>query len=262
MAASRGSTTETTGRTVGEVARLAGITVRALHHWDDIGLVVPSGRSEAGYRLYGSEDLQRLHQVLVYRELGFSLERIRAIVDDPDVDRGAALREQRAALVAQADRLARLLTAVDAAITAHQEARPMTDQEIIDALGGFDPSQYEDEVRERWGDTEAYEQSTAVTSCYTADDWRAVRAETDEIVRRLADALAAGSAADGAEAMDAAEAHRQHISSRFYECSRQMHAGLGEMYVADPRFTAYWEDIAPGLAVYARDAFVANAARS
>lgn len=138
----------------------------------------------------------------------------------------------------------------------------MTDQEIIDALGGFDPSQYEDEVSERWGDTEAYEQSAAVTSRYTADDWRAVRAEADEIVRRLADALAAGSAADGVEAMDAAEAHRQHISSRFYECSRQMHAGLGEMYVADPRFTAYWEDVAPGLAAYARDAFVANAARS
>lgn len=262
MSASPTATTAAAGRTVGQVARMAGITVRTLHHWDEVGLLVPGGRSDAGYRLYDAHDMERLHQVLVHRELGFPLERIREILDDPSFDRGAALRAQRAALTAQGDRIARLVSAVDAAIAAHEEGRAMTDQEIIDALGGFDPAEHDDEVRERWGDTEAYAQSTARTSRYTAVDWRAVAAEAEQIAQRLAAAMAAGHGADEVEAMDAAEAHRRHISERFYDCPPAMHAGLGQMYVDDPRFTAYWDAIAPGLAAYVRDAFAANAARA
>src|SRR5690554_514160 len=102
-------------RTVGEVARLARVSVRTLHHYDEIGLVQPSGRSEAGYRLYDDRDLERLQSVLFYRELGFALEEIRAIVSDPAFDRGRALREQRDLLRARMQHLGRMVEAIEAA---------------------------------------------------------------------------------------------------------------------------------------------------
>ena len=246
--------------TVGEVAALANITVRTLHHYDEIGLVRPSGRTSAGYRLYDEPDLERLQTVLFYRELGFSLEDIRAVVDDPDFDRSAALREQHELLAGEARRLSRMLRAVGEAIEAHEGGRKMTEEAMFEVFGE-DQRALRDEAEERWGGTDAWAESRRRTRRYDRSDWEDIRAESDAIMQRIADVYRSGAAPDSTAAMDAVEAHRLQISERFYECSPAMQVSLGEMYVTDPRFEATYEELAEGLARWVRDAIVANARR-
>lgn len=124
---------------------------------------------------------------------------------------------------------------------------------------GFDHHNYEEEARERWGHTEAYRESTRRAAGYREADWREIRAESDAIVRAFAELMADGAPATGAAARAVAERHRQHISRWFYPCPPEMHRGLGEMYVADERFAQNYENVAPGLAEYVREAIVANA---
>ncbi|GAA3497441.1 MerR family transcriptional regulator [Streptomyces prasinosporus] len=246
---------------VGQVAGFAGVTVRALHHYDDIGLLVPSGRSRAGHRRYGDADLDRLQQILFYRELGFPLEEVAVLLDDPDADPRAHLRRQHELLTARIERLQRMAAAVEHAMEARTMGIDLTPEEKFEVFGDHDPDQYEDEVRERWGGTDAYRQSRRRTASYTKEDWKRLTGELDAAHRRVADLMAAGTPADSAEAMDAAEEHRLFLTRAYYDCGHEMHACLGEMYVADPRFTETYERIRPGLAVYLRDAIVANAAR-
>lgn len=248
-------------RTVGEVAELAHVTVRTLHHYDEIGLVQPSGRTEAGYRLYDEADLERLQQVLFYRELGFVLEDIASLMADPDFDRGEALRQQRKLLEAEGERLRSMLAAVDAAIAAHEGGYAMNEEDMFEVFGDFDPRHYEQEARERWGDTDAYRQSAERTKRYRKADWQAVMAESEAAADRFAAVLSSGAPPTSDEAVEAAEAHRRHIGDRFYDCPPDMHVGLGQMYMDDARFTEYWERRAPGLAAFVRDAIVANAER-
>ena len=247
------------GWSVGEVARTAGVTVRTLHHYDRIGLLRPSARTPSGYRSYHRRDLERLQRILGYRELGFSLEEIAAVLDG-ESDAVAHLRRQRDLLVGRIARLQRMLATLDRTMEARRMGINLTPEEMLEVFG-HDPTRYAEEAEQRWGDTDAYRESRRRTASYTKDDWKAMGAEAGAITQRLAAAMAAGLPADSPEAMDAAQAHREHISRWFYECSTQMHVGLAQMYLADPRFTANYEDVAPGLAQYVHDAIVADAAR-
>jgi MerR family transcriptional regulator, thiopeptide resistance regulator len=246
---------------VGEVAALAGVTVRTLHHYDRIGLLSPSERTAAGYRRYTPADLDRLHRVLVYRELGFPLEEVATLLDDPSADPAAHLRRQHRLLRDRLERTQAMVEAVEKEMEAQQMGISLTPEERFEVFGEQDPSQYAAEAEERWGDTEAWSQSQRRTAAYTKDDWLRIKEESAGIERRLAEALQAGVAPDSARAMDAAEEHRQHISRWFYDCPPQMHAGLGRMYVEDERFTAHYEAVAPGLAQFVSAAVQANAAR-
>jgi len=246
---------------VGEVAALAGVTVRTLHHYDRIGLLSPSERTPAGYRRYTPSDLDRLHQVLVYRELGFPLEEIATLLDDPAADPLAHLRRQLALLRDRLDRTRAMVAAVEKEMEAHTMGISLTPEERFEVFGEHDPSQYDAEVEQRWGETDAYRESRRRTSSYTKDDWLRIKAEGADVERRFAEALRSGVAADSEQAMDVAEEHRQHISRWFYDCPPEMHAGLGRMYVEDERFTAHYEQIAPGLAQYVSTAVQANATR-
>ena len=247
--------------TVGDVAALAGVTVRTLHHYDRIGLLSPSGRTSKGYRQYSPADLDRLHQVLLYRELGFPLEEVAALLDDPSADPAEHLRRQHRLL---RDRLARTQAMV-AAVEKEMEARAMgislTPEERFEVFGEHDPAQYEAEVEERWGDTDAYAESKRKTAAYSKDDWVRIKAEQEEIGTWWVAVMQSGAAPDSADAMDVAEAHRQSITQNFYDCPPEMHAALGRMYVEDERFTATYEAMAPGLAQYVSTAAQANAAR-
>ena len=247
------------GRTVGEVAAMAGVTVRTLHHYDRIGLLSPSGRSASGYRLYAPDDLDRLHQVLLYRELGFSLEDVAALLDDADPVEH--LRRQHRLLLERLDRTQAMVAAVEKEMEARAMGISLTPEERFEVFGDFDPDQYEEEVQERWGETDAYKESRRRTSSYTKEDWVRIKAEGEDVEARFAAALAAGVPADSEQAMDIAEEHRQQISRNFYDCPPEMHAGLGRMYVEDERFTAHYEQRAAGLAQYVSDAVQANAAR-
>lgn len=247
------------GLPVGEVAGIAGVTVRTLHHYDEVGLLTPSGRTPAGYRQYDEDDLERLQRILCYRALGFPLEAIAGILDDPSVDPVEHLRQQQAQLLGEVERLQRLVASVARMIDARRLGITLTPEELFDVFGDFDPTAYADEVEERWGGTDAHAQSMARTSTYTKEDWARCTAEGEAVTRRLADLLDAGVAPDDARATAAAEEHRRHITRWFYDCSPEVHRGLGAMYVTDPRFTATYEAVAPGLAVYVRDAIAANA---
>mgnify|MGYP001474651801 CR=1 FL=1 len=246
---------------VGELARLAGVTVRTLHHYDEIGLLSPSGRSAAGYRRYSEADLERLHQILTYRELGFPLEQIAEILADPGADPMDHLRRQHRLLRERLERLAKIIDTIEFMMEARQVGIQLTPQERFEVFGEFDPARYEDEARERWGDTEAYRESQRRAAGYTKEDWRRIKAETDDLYRRFAEAMRSGVAADSPEAMDLAEEHRRQINEWFYDCGYEMHRGLAEMYVTDQRFTENIDRNGEGLAAYLREAILANAAR-
>lgn len=248
--------------TVGDVAKMAKVSVRTLHHYDSIGLLGPSGRSESGYRQYEMPDLERLQQVLFFKELGFGLDDIRRIMLDPTFDRASALRAQRALLAEKAQRMQAMLTALDEALEATEEGYAMDENEMFEVFGDFDPKEYEDEVKERWGDSDAYAESNRRTKRYTKEDWQRIRDEAGAQAERMLELYDAGVEPADPRAMEVADEARMHIDRNFYPCTREMHVCLGEMYVADPRFTKVYEDMRPGLAQWFCDAIKANAERA
>ena len=137
----------------------------------------------------------------------------------------------------------------------------LTPDERREVFGDFDPDEHAEEARQRWGGTDAYRQSAQRTATYSKDDWARIKAEAAGNVDAFAAAFDDGVAASEPRAMDLAEAHRRHISQWFYDCSFEVHRGLGDMYVADPRFAANYDGTRAGLAQYIRDAIHANADR-
>ncbi|MEU7578785.1 MerR family transcriptional regulator [Streptomyces sp. NPDC041068] len=246
---------------VGQVAGFAGVTVRTLHHYDEIGLLAPGGRSHAGHRRYSEADLDRLQQILFYRELGFPLDEVSALLDDPEADPRAHLRRQHELLTARIEKLQKMAAAVETAMEARKMGINLTPEEKFEVFGDQDPDQYAEEVQDRWGNTEAYRESQRRSASYTKDDWKRINDEFSAIHAHMGDLLDQGVAADSQEAMDGAEEHRLFICRNHYECAHELHTCLGEMYVSDERFTAFYEAIRPGLAVFMRDAILANAAR-
>jgi DNA-binding transcriptional MerR regulator len=247
---------------VGQVAALAHVTVRTLHHYDRIGLLRPSGRSEAGYRLYTGPDLERLQTVLLYKELGFGLREIRDLLAEPGFDRREALRAQRAQLARRSARLDAMLALVDKTLAALEQGVPMERTDLFEVFGDFDPEEHKAEAQERWGETEAHQESARRTRRYTKEDWARFKAESEAASLAVATLMDEDVAPDDTRAMDAAERHRLLIDAWFYPCPHAMHEQLGRMYVADPRFTANYEKIRAGMAQYLCDAIAANAARS
>jgi DNA-binding transcriptional MerR regulator len=244
--------------TVGELSRLTGVTVRALHHYDEIGLVRPSQRTAAGYRLYDERDVLRLQQVLVFREIGVPLDEIGPAIDRA-TDRAALLRAHRGELARRRTRIDAMLAAVDAALEVLEKAETTMQPEDFKTLfDGFDPAAHEDEARERWSQTAAYQESARRTKQYGKPEWEAIRRESEAIYARLRDLMKQGAAGADPAVQAAVEDHRQHLERWFYPCSRQMHHGLGEMYVADVRFTANLDKVAPGFARFLRDAIAAS----
>jgi DNA-binding transcriptional MerR regulator len=252
----------TAGYTVGRVADLSGVTIRTLHHYDEVGLLSPGGRSAAGYRIYEDRDLERLQRILFYRELGFTLGEISTIVDDPRTDTLGHLRRQRGLLNERIERLSAMVDAIDYEMEARSMDIPLTPEERLEVFGEFRPEDYAEEAEQRWGGTEAYKESQRRVSSYTKEDWQRLKTEEEEIRARLTAALDAGLAPDSEEAMAAAEAHREHISRWFYVCGYEIHRGLTEMYVSDERFRSNYDTQTPGLAAFIRDAARANAGRA
>lgn len=241
--------------TVGEVAELAGVSVRTLHHYDDLGLVVPSARSDVGYRLYAHADLERLQEVLALRALGLSLAEVAGVLDDPSHDRVAVLRMQAARLRAQRQRLDGLLAAVQDAIAAHERG---VAQEVTEMFDGQDHEALQAEAEQRWGDTDAWRESQQRTSAWGP-------AERDRAEQWWAEHFAAFASLNEAEVplddervLAAVAAHRA-LLNRFYACDAGMQRTLATMYVADERFAATYDAHGEGLAQYVHDAIQARA---
>ncbi|MYW70296.1 MerR family transcriptional regulator [Streptomyces sp. SID8379] len=250
-----------TNYSVGQVAGFAGTTVRTLHHYDEIGLLVPSERNHAGHRRYSEQDLDRLQQILFYRELGFPLDEVHTLLDDPSTDPRVHLKRQHDVLVARIEKLQKMAEAVEHAMEAQKMGIQLTPEERFEVFGDKDPEQYQQEAEERWGGTEAYAESQRRAATYTKDDWARISTETEDWGVRYAALVAAGEDAEGERAMDLAEEHRQHISRWYFDVSYEMHVCFGDMYVADERFKAFYDAMGEGVAEHLRDAIHANAVR-
>ncbi|HEY9076368.1 MAG TPA: MerR family transcriptional regulator [Anaerolineaceae bacterium] len=236
--------------TVKQLARLAGVTPRALHYYDQIGLLRPASYGENGYRYYGEDALLHLQQILFYRELDFSLEQIKTILNQPEFDLVPALEGHKRALRARIDRMNRLIQTIDRTI---QYLKGKTTMSVKDFYSGFDEAQqkeYEQEVRARWGD-----EVIAKTKDWNAnsrEQKNAILAELNEISSGVADNMEKGYASP--EVQYWISRWHNAINTHFYECSLEVFEALGHSYVEDPRFTATYEKIKPGLAAFMEQA--------
>ncbi|MBP2471262.1 DNA-binding transcriptional MerR regulator [Crossiella equi] len=249
--------------TVGQVSRFAGVTVRTLHHYDEIGLLCPSGRSPAGYRRYGQEDLDRLQRILFYRELGFPLDEISTLLDDPDVDPREHLRRQHALLSERIDRLQQMVKAVEATMEAQAMGTSLTPEEQFEVFGTWRPEPgYAERAQAKWGHTEHWRQGTEVTAGMTKDDWVEDQRRVQEWVTRLEALLDRGATPSDPAAAELAEEHLGMLR-RFFPATYAIQAGIADSYVSDPEQFAFLvrpERQRPGMAEFIRDMVHANAA--
>jgi len=231
--------------TVQQLARLAGVSARTLHHYDHIGLLTPSARTPAGYRLYGEADLLRLQQILFFRELDFPLADIQAILDEPGFDQVKALRDHRQMLQQEADRLGRLLNTIEKTISRLTEDHmSMTDEELYE---GFTPEQIERYTREA---NELYDPRIVAESNRRARNmsraqWQTVKAEGGAVAQQLADLM---DKEPGDAAVQAAIARHYAWVDNFWHPTAESYRGLGQGYAEHPEFRAFYEKYRPGLA--------------
>ena len=243
--------------TVKALADLAGVTPRTLRWYDQTGLLKPLRTTEAGYRLYGPKQLDRLQDILFYRELGLDLASIRTILDDPAFDRQAALQSHLTELKARRARLDELILTVQRTIDNIKGGTKMTDQEKFEAFKrrvvAANEAAFGQEIRQRYGDEEA-DRANACVLALTQEEYTAWKALGDEILQALTAAVQAGAAPAGPEGQRIAQLHRRWLSYSWEAYTPQAHAGLAELYVSDPRFTAYYDRAVPGCAAFLRDA--------
>lgn len=234
--------------TVNALAKIAGVSVRTLHYYDQIGLLKPASIQKNGYRLYSEREALVLQQILFYRELDFSLEDMKRIVTASDFDLRQALQDQRRMLELKKQRLSKLLKTIDHTIYKLTQSHPMDEhdvQEVYDAFGEETVKQYANEVKERWGQTEAYKQSMERASKMTKADMERYKHDADIFMKKVAATMDAG--ATSPEFQELIAQHFQSLST-WYEPNVEMYRGLAKMYVDDPRFTVYYENYRPGLA--------------
>ncbi|MCI4167617.1 MerR family transcriptional regulator [Bacillus spizizenii] len=242
---------------VKQVADIAGVSIRTLHHYDDIQLLKPSALTDAGYRLYSDADLERLQQILFFREIGFRLDDIKEMLDHPNFDRKAALQSQKDMLMKKKQRMEEMIQTVDRTLQSIKGGEHMDKRDLFAGLSMKDIEEhqqtYADEVRKLYG-REIAEETEKRTSAYSADDWRAIMAEFDSIYRQIAARMIHGP--DDAEVQSAVGAFRDHISQYHYECTLDIFRGLGEVYITDERFTNAINQYGEGLAAFLREAII------
>lgn len=234
--------------TVGELASMAGITVRTLHHYDEIGLLEPSSRTPSGYRIYDDNGVDRLRTILTYRELGLSLDETREAIEG---DTTNTLRLARDRVFGQIARLEQIATSLSRSLAqSNDEGETMTSNDKLGVFEDFEPSIYEEEAESRWGDSSTYQESIRRTNAYNETHWTAIRSEIDAIYAQFTTLMNEGIPSDGKRAHSLVEEHRAHISRWFYDCSPDMHRSLGQMYTTDPRFRKNIDATGQGLAEY------------
>ena len=239
---------------VKEVSELVGISVRTLHHYDEIGLLPPEGTTESGYRLYSDESLGLLQHILFFRELGFPLKKIKDLMSSPSFDRREALELQRKMLLDKRTRLDRMIATIDKTIQHSKGELDMTNKEKFDGFD-FSHNPYEQEARERWGDR-AVDESKAKLGNMSDDAKEQLGHRMTEIYRKLADLRHTSPESEQAQA---AIKEWYDFLNGMGSYPPEAFRGLGQMYVDDERFTANIDKFGEGLALFMRDAMAAYA---
>ena len=211
---------------INEFAKLTGVSVRTLHYYDEIGLLTPAEVDEwTGYRFYDENSLEKMQQIMFYRELDFSLKSIIEILSSPDYDKQKALDEQKRLLILKKERLEKLISAIDSA---------KKGQNIMNAFDNTEFENYKNEVKEKWGNTEAYKEYSQ--KGYTKENFNALGEGLERILEEFAICMNSGATFDSVDAQKLVEKLQNYITENFYACTNEILAGLGQMYVADERF--------------------------
>lgn len=217
---------------INEVSKLTGVTVRTLHYYDEIGLLKPSEITQSGYRLYDGAALEKLQQILFFRELDFSLEEIGQIMSNPHYDKGAALKKQEELLLRKRERLDGLIALIRKTIKGDVN---MSFKEFDLTEIERHKKEYAKEVKARWGDTDAYRQSEEKCGDYSEAQWNVISGEGADILRSFAKIRHLDP--KGEKARELVKKWQDYITANFYECTKQILSCLGAMYTGDERFT-------------------------
>jgi DNA-binding transcriptional MerR regulator len=238
--------------TVKQLSELAGVSVRTLHYYDEIGLLEPSWLAENGYRYYDEDAVLRLQQILFYRELELSLSEINAILDQPDFDILAALQVHRAGLESKIRRLQDLIKTIDHTIMHLIGEVDMSKKQLFKGFTPEEEKKYEQEARQRWGDEEV-SASYKRWNSYTPQQKEDIKAEGDAVYMEIVSQIEAGKPATDPEVQDIIARWHQHMRY-FYEPSAARLQGLGHLYVNSPDFANRFRELHPGLPEFMRDA--------
>lgn len=231
--------------TVQQLAKLAGVSVRALHFYDKIGLLKPSFIKSNGYRYYEEKELIQLQQILFFRELEFSLQEIKEILLSPHFNTLEALQEQKKMLELKKNRLDNILKTIHNTIHSMKKKKRIQEKQLFGSLSAKKLDAYKKEAKERWGHTDAYKQSQERLKDWAPDDYKRVQEEGGQILNAIVKSMDKGSHAK--EVQKEIEKYHRHIGT-FYDCSHEMFRCLGNMYSEDSRFAAFYENIHEGLA--------------
>ncbi|WP_019849670.1 MerR family transcriptional regulator [Desulfitobacterium sp. PCE1] len=242
--------------TVQRLAHLAGVSPRTLRYYDEIGILKPARISSSGYRIYGQQEVDRLQQILFYRELGMSLEGIKDIITSPDFDGTKALWEHREKLLEKKEQLEQLIENVEKTIAQKEGRITMSDKEKFEGfkrkLIEENEAKYGEEIREKYGE-ETVEKSNRKLMNMTKEQYDELTKLGEDVLATLYEAFKTGDPA-GELAQKTADLHRQWLTYSWSSYTKEAHAGLAQMYVDDPRFTAYYDEKQPGAAEFLRDA--------
>jgi DNA-binding transcriptional MerR regulator len=236
--------------TIKEIADLAGVTTRTLRYYDEIGLLSPAEVGGNGYRYYDQDSLLRLQQILFFRELDVPLNEIQLIMSRPDFNLLRALERHRSALMNRSRRLNRLIDTVDQTIAEIQGETSMNDKDYFE---GFDETQYEEEARQRWGNTPQYAESQRKWGSYSKEQKDAIKVEGGEITRRMV-SLDPSARPEDPEVQAAIGEYHAYINRYFYTCDEEFMRNLSDMWVEDPRFAINYDRIREGGAEFVRQA--------
>jgi DNA-binding transcriptional MerR regulator len=242
--------------TVQKLGQIAGISTRTLRYYDEFGILKPARINSSGYRIYGQAEVDRLQQILFYRELGVSLESIKDIVTAPAFDGAQALRDHRQKLLEKREQLDLLIMNVDRTIALTEGRINMSDKEKFEGfkqkLVDDNEKKYGKEVREKYGE-DTVNKSNAKVKNMSQEQYDEVTKLANGLTETLQAAFQTGDPA-GELAQRAADLHRQWLSFYWDSYTKEAHAGVAQMYVDDERFTAYYDKVQPGTAVFLRDA--------
>ena len=216
---------------ISEVAKLSGVTVRTLHYYDEIGLLKPSKTTEAGYRMYSIEDLEKLQQILFFRELDFPLNEIKEIMINPKYDKIEALNKHKKLLIEKRKRIDGLVTLIDKTIKGDNN---MSFKEFDNSKIEENKRKYAEEVKKRWGNTDAYKEYEKKTGSYDKNSWNTINEEMAEILKEFADNRDKDVNSDIVQSL--VEKWRGYITLNFYNCTKEILSCLGLMYTGDERF--------------------------
>jgi len=244
--------------TVQKLAKLAGVSTRTLRYYDEFGILKPARINSSGYRIYGKQEVNRLQQIMFFRELGVSLESIKEIVTSPQFDATEALKKHREKLLEKRKQLDLLIANVEKTMAESEGRIIMTDREKFEGfkqkLIDDNEKLYGKEIREKYGD-EQVEKSNKMIKNMTAEQYAQAEKLNAELFDTLKEAMKTGDPA-GELAQRAADLHRQWLCHFWDFYSKEAHAGIAQMYAADERFKAYYDKEQPGTAEFLRDAIL------